>query len=435
MVRKSIFSVMLVIMMVFAAGMASAYDIDGLTSDTDLGGYNVFVNPGNLGDTLIGGYYNVRGMANFFTIVNTSDVSGVIARIRFREATESDEVLDFNICLSKNDVFAGIIVDDSNQARIHQLDSDTTLTNPVLASGVGEDFKHNGNNGLADVTADETKEGYYEIIGLTTTVAEPTTCPKVTTSQGASNDVPNVLTGSHFMKVNGSDDTYAYRMLALADFQNVGLSTPGLTTQSSTLGANSNFTIESVNWAATKASFASEYMLFNEDDPITGEIFGSSSYIVNFFTKNQSLGKFQSSLACPFGYNDYDEERFPGVSIGVRIWDENEKEFVQTEEFSPVVSEDIELCYEVNVIELETDSILDSGVVTSISADEPLGFGWMKVDLSASQPSHATRNFYDTLTTRGLPAWVLWLQNVNGALSHAQEVAYETDITMIPMLP
>ena len=128
MVRKSIFSVMLVVLMVFTAGLAFAYDIDGLRSDNDLGGYNVSVNPGNLGDTLVAGYYNTRGAGNFFTIVNTTDGSGVIARIRFREATESEEVLDFNICLSENDVFAATLIDDGNQTRIFQLASDTTLT-------------------------------------------------------------------------------------------------------------------------------------------------------------------------------------------------------------------------------------------------------------------------------------------------------------------
>jgi hypothetical protein len=451
MLRKSLISVMLVFMMIFAAGLAYAAhhstNIDGLTAGPDLGGYDVYVNPGNEGDVLIGGYFNTRGMGNFFTIVNTAEGSGVIARIRFREATESEEVLDFNICLSEQDVFAGVIVDDGTQGRLFQLDSDTTLTRPDIPD-TGVPFKHGGNGGLATVSADETKEGYYEVIGLVTVDQDEMDeddpeweCPDETFEDGSANDVPNVLFGGHWLAEDGTANLFGYRMLAFANFHPFGF-TSQIANENINLGSSLEGR-DGVDWALTKSIVRSEYMLMNNNDPIIGDVMGESTYIVNFLTKKLNVedvtGKFGDAQSCPdhdSEYMDtlsadpnpvYDTDELLGVEVGVTVFDENENRILSPEEFSPSQTPRIELCYEVNVIELGASNILDSNVEKSISTGT-FGFGWMELDLYKGKSGHHQDSYDTEFVSLGLPAWATWLQTVNGVLSHAQEVAYETDI-------
>jgi hypothetical protein len=441
MVRKSLISVMLVFMMIFAAGLAYAghhsTNIDGLTAGPDLGGYDVYVNPGNEGDVLIGGYFNTRGMGNFFTIVNTAEGSGVIARIRFREATESEEVLDFNICLSEQDVFAGVIVDDGTQGRLFQLESDTTLTRPDIPDA-GVPFKHAGNGGLSTVSADETKEGYYEVIGLVTVdqadmdaIDPPFVCPDETFEDGSANDVPNVLFGGHWLSEDGTANLFGYRMLAFANFHPFGF-TSQIANENINLGSSFEGR-DGVDWALTKAMVRSEYMLMNNNDPIIGDVIGESAYVVNFLTKKLNVedvtGKFGDAISCPesdSSYMDPDEDLL-GVEVGVTIFDENENRILSPEEFSPSQTPRIELCFEVNVIELGPSNILDSNVEKSISTGT-FGFGWMELDLYKGKSGHHQDSYDSEFVSNGLPAWATWLQTVNNVLSHAQEVAYETDI-------
>jgi hypothetical protein len=119
-----------------------------------------------------------------------------------------------------------------------------------------------------------------------------------------------------------------------------------------------------------------------------------------------------------------------GVTIGVDIFDENENQIEDPEQFSPTVTTEIRLCYEVNVIELGPSDILDSNVEIDLSTGA-FGFGWIKVDLYNGVSDHSQDANDAPFVTNGLPAWVTWLQTVNGVLSHEQEVAYETDIEAI----
>lgn len=429
MFRKVIVAVLAVTMMIFAAGLAYADDIDGLTDAGDIGGYYAYVNPGNLGDSLLYGYFNVRGMSNVFTIVNTSD-TGVIARVRFREAKESEEVLDFNVCLSREDMFAAFVVDDGTQGRIIQLASDTTLTAPTIPLG-GVPFKHAGNGGFSSVTADDTKEVYFEVFGLTLYDAEPTDCPVTTISQGPVNDVPNVLMGSNFMLEDATGLIYASKAMAVANFHNFGISTPlGLGFEFPVWASNRHGTISAINWAATKATVNSEYMLEIPSEAVSGE----AAYVVNFFTKHETS-------APPFGTASCSPDT-DGVTISVNIFDENENTITDPEQFSPIITTALALCYEVNVIELgndtETSDILNSGVEIALSTGL-FDIGWIRIDLRDGAGVHSTSSCSGATcetdtggvnTSYGLPAWVWWLQTVDDVLSHGNEMTYTTDIEL-----
>ena len=105
MFKKAILTVLIAVFAVFSAGIATAGQVDGLASNNGPAlpsSQDVYVNPGALGDALINGYYNARGAFNFLRVVNTSSL-GVAAKIRFREGDDSNEILDFFICLSPKD--------------------------------------------------------------------------------------------------------------------------------------------------------------------------------------------------------------------------------------------------------------------------------------------------------------------------------------------
>jgi len=73
-----------------------------------------YVNPEKTGQVILFPFYNAdNGNATNFHIVNTTkDVKAV--KIRFVEYKNSDEVLDFNLYLSKEDHFAFGVIKDPN---------------------------------------------------------------------------------------------------------------------------------------------------------------------------------------------------------------------------------------------------------------------------------------------------------------------------------
>ena len=129
MYKKVILAVFMAMLIVFGAGTTYANQVDGMASGTGptlATGIQASVNPGALGDSLIYGYYNVRGNLNLFNIINTSPTDGAKVRVVFRNAKNSKEVLDFSVCLSKGDVWTAYLVDDGTQGRLYAYDTDTT---------------------------------------------------------------------------------------------------------------------------------------------------------------------------------------------------------------------------------------------------------------------------------------------------------------------
>ena len=127
----------------------------------------VNVNPDGLGQVLLYPYYSARGGNDtLISIVNTSDRAKAV-KIRFIEALNSREVLDFNIYMSPYDVWAaGITADAGGGAKL--MFSDTTCTAPYLLQTKGgqqpfltAEFTDNGPTG-----ADRTKSGYVEVIEM-----------------------------------------------------------------------------------------------------------------------------------------------------------------------------------------------------------------------------------------------------------------------------
>ena len=129
------------------------------------------VSQDNLGQVLLFPYYTVKnGYDTLFSVTNTSDETAII-KIRWREALNSREVRDFNVILSPQDVWTGVVTSNGDGALIRTFDN--TCTSPILpasatVSGAREVAFTNQlfTGGFTDgATGDisRVQEGYFEV--------------------------------------------------------------------------------------------------------------------------------------------------------------------------------------------------------------------------------------------------------------------------------
>jgi len=145
----------------------------------------VNVNPDGLGQVLLYPYYTARGENDtLVSIVNTTD-RGKAVKIRFIEALNSREVLDFNIYMSPFDVWVGgITATEDGGGKV--IVPDTTCTVPYIHEFAGSeqnflDFEYTGDK--ADGGPDgieRTASGYIEVIEMGTMVETPEIAPATT---------------------------------------------------------------------------------------------------------------------------------------------------------------------------------------------------------------------------------------------------------------
>ena len=152
------------------AGMASASVIVGsgagvtnaaLTAP-DVTGFKFA--DGGVGHALVVPYYTVQnGNMTVLHLTNTDMKNGKVAKIRFRGAANSDDVLDFQVLLSPGDVWTAAI--SKNADGLASLTTgDTTCTIPAIG-GQSVAFKTTRLNPALspEAAAEGTREGYVEI--------------------------------------------------------------------------------------------------------------------------------------------------------------------------------------------------------------------------------------------------------------------------------
>ena len=139
----------------------------------------VNVNPDGLGQVLLFPYYTARGGNNtLISIVNTTE-RGKAVKIRFIEAINSREVLDFNIYMSPFDVWTTAIL-PTPEGGAKMLTTDTTCTVPyIFGDRNGEQefltFEFSGalaNRDGGPTGVERTASGYIEVIEMGTMVED-----------------------------------------------------------------------------------------------------------------------------------------------------------------------------------------------------------------------------------------------------------------------
>ena len=129
----------------------------------------VFVNNEGHGQALIYPFYTVEGGHDtYINLVNTTDEFKAV-KVRFVEAMNSQEVLDFNLYLSPQDHWSAVVYADGEGASVKT--ADTTCTVPVgLSTGDAVPFRNftYQTDAAPFRGLDRTREGYVEIIEMGT---------------------------------------------------------------------------------------------------------------------------------------------------------------------------------------------------------------------------------------------------------------------------
>jgi hypothetical protein len=137
----------------------------------------VYLNPDGLGSVLVYPYYTVNGgNATLISVVNTTD-EGKAIKVRFLEAYNSREVLDFNLYMSPFDVWVAAVAPTATGAQILTNDNSCTVP-PIPATGVA--FRTGAFDGSISSQPKDggptslvrTREGYVELIEMGTVTNE-----------------------------------------------------------------------------------------------------------------------------------------------------------------------------------------------------------------------------------------------------------------------
>lgn len=461
MLRKSLITVLLVAIGIFAFGTAQAAQVDGLANNAGPASPTaIFVNPGGLGDALIYGYYNARGSLNFIRVVNTATQTGVGVKVRFREGEDSIEVLDFYICLSSGDQWTAWVTDLVGTAAVGNIvwyDNDTPtfpdpqgdndVTNNLLAS---VPFSTAG--GTA-VTPDDTKEGYFEMIGVSAwadplpgvnkVVKTPQACGEqlglpnandTTFTPVARIDVPNVLAGTSTI-FNLNDDAfgaYAYNATALANFRNTIVVNPGLATDDPPRLSDATEGLVAVNFVLTKSL---EFALYDLENILDGE-----TIIINTFpTKRLSIeldplpnanGPFNDAAVIDATTGAIGNAAARCETVGVRIWDDAENTPGATVGFSPGQQQQVQKCDEVSLFILGTSGapLMNTTLDQANTPVVPAAFELGRIDIDFTTVLGRTTTIGSVGTT-GLPVISYGLQGfLNSPLTQMLPLMYTTTI-------
>lgn len=121
-----------------------------------------------IGHILFVPYFTSQGSnATLLNIVNTDTTNGKIVKVRFRGASNSDDLFDFTLLLSPGDVWAAKVSQDANG--ISQLETaDKSCTLPSIVATQKNSFGTSRLNPSLSATAKaaETREGYIEILTM-----------------------------------------------------------------------------------------------------------------------------------------------------------------------------------------------------------------------------------------------------------------------------
>jgi hypothetical protein len=251
----------------------------GVASTAEAG---VFLNQSGTGQVLIFPYYTVQAANGnayntYISVTNTTAVAKVL-KVRFREGKTSAEVLDFNLYLSPNDMWVGVVTPDGqttdSPARLSGA-GDLSCTDPAIPPA-GEPFKNfqyvAGADALPGTTLDRTREGYVEMFEMGTLAGTaaanvthpltlntaPTGCTAMRSPDGVSVPAPLAITGNLLTPtgglygagtlinvVNGGD--FGYKADALDGFAtDFGPYYHGVGSNNPTIGGSGGETIEAI---------------------------------------------------------------------------------------------------------------------------------------------------------------------------------------------
>lgn len=441
------------------AGIAGVAGFASLANAVDL-------NPDGLGQVLLYPYYTVeKGQQTYLSVVNTTG-AGKAVKVRFLEGYNSREVLDFNLWLSRYDVWTATVfalddVFDDRGEGAAILTRDLSCTTPLFSEGDGtvgtapyvafRSHAYQGDTGPSAIT--RTREGHFEIIEMATLTGgtnsaithsngnRPGGCGTVRNLDVANSDmlppsgglfgggaIANVAQGTYFAFNADALDGWS----SIVTFTGPDNLRPALDQVLDPSGDSATAFVPLGSYVAT-----SVYSLPNAIDAVSAtltadaiyneyvvdaSIGANSDWVVTFPTKRFYVDPLIATATTPIAPF---VQRFSGgascVQIGINIF--NREEVTTTAASSgwsppPPGAPPSSLCRETNVISFldvgtapSASGVLGSKLVTNIRPTVGAD-GWVKLNLNPSAEPHALRASTNGNVFHGLPTTGFWANNL-----------------------
>jgi len=409
----------------------------------------VYLNPDGLGSVLVYPYYTVNGgNVTLLSVVNTTN-EGKAIKVRFLEAYNSREVLDFNLYMSPFDVWvAAVAPTAAGGAAV--LTNDNSCTVPVLPSA-GQPFRTAAFDGTSAQGKDggptnlaRTREGYVELIEMGTVTNEssgtlsaithgpsgvPSNCAQVKKAWDAGgywqsfaltdiSDPDGGLFGSGSI-IDVSEGTIAgynaeaidafYLVASTATHTQPGSLTPSIASATSlTSNVFANGQLVTTTYGNGVNAVSSLFMVdnvFNEYNVETSTN-SATEWVVTFPTKRFYVDK--ANVYTPVGssalkpFDVFFTSANGGTScspVGLQFWNREEQTTTTGVDFSPQpTAAGTALCWEAQVVTFNqggaSSTVLGSVLQANIDLTS-VGFesGWARIDfttdsLGALQTNH-----------------------------------------------
>jgi len=414
----------------------------------------VFVNQEGSGEALIYPYFTVEGGNDtYINLVNTTNEYKAV-KVRFLEAMNSKEVLDFNLYMSPRDHWSAVIYDDGEGASIRTADTTCTVPNSL---GEGAEIEFRATE-YADDSVNgriRTREGYVEIIemGVLTdsddqaaikhAAGVPDDCSvmsanwntggKWDAAEGADVDAPGGGLYGYGVLINVNEGTNAtYDAVALDDFAdpiagdlhfapgsvlpslgNAGASADVLDSGSVTVVSDNFATgFDAVSAVLMHSSIQNDYVL----EP---SIQAGTDWVITFPTKFPYVNNGTDTATPPFTEVWDPETSLACESITIEYWDREEAENAPDPlDFSPAPDQDpFSLCHEANVLTINGSDVLSGSerVASNLELADGFDNGWMEIDFTGTDREVTSDG---GIVFEGLPSVGFAVQKyVNGTLA------------------
>ena len=397
----------------------------------------VNLNPDGLGQVLIYPYYTTRAdiggnaYTSLLSVVNTTS-SAKAVKVRFLEGKNSREVLDFNLFLSKHDVWTAAIFASGTGAAVGTLDKSCTLPPIPLGGQAFVNFAYTGSNSdKGGTTLDRTKEGYVEIIEMATfTTASTTsqivthvggvpgqnsyTCDDLTDSQAASDAdgvQGGIFGGMTLINVNDGTD-FTEDAVALDNYIQFGAQ---IYNPAGSILPQLNEALPPVSQVITNGAAFTSSWTAGSADPVSAVLMHSNvmnefvldrttksgtDWVVTFPTKRYYVNVGTGNAPKLFQRN-FNQTDGSCDDVSLNIYDREERTTNTPVGFSPPPpTQTNSICWEANVVTFNNSNVLAS----SNTANIPTTFddGWLNLGfptaISGAQPQvHELVNTTNTL--------------------------------------
>lgn len=418
----------------------------------------VFVNNEGHGQALIYPYYTVEGGHDtYINLVNTTDDYKAV-KVRFVEAMNSQEVLDFNLYLSPQDHWSAVIFADGEGASIKTPDSSCTVKRG-LSQGDVVPFRNFTYQTDAEQFRglDRTREGYVEIIEMGTLIDEddqvatkhvngvPGDCGVLVTnwsaggkwvsSPNADLELPSGGLYGYGVLIDVQEGTNAtYDAVALDDF--VSAADPNSTpihfapgTVDPSLNDATPFAqvLDAASFSVVEEDFVDGidavsatlmHSAIMNDYVLEPDINAGTDWVVTFPTKKNYVNG--SSPIAPFTEVWDTDTATACETMSITYYDREENTVSPDPlDYSPAPPGPaaFALCHEANVLTFNNSNVLSGSSRVNQNLDVEFDNGWLELGFGSADPGVRELTGLTGVTFSGLPTVGFAVQKyVNGTL-------------------